>query len=372
MVQENSCTWQHPCLRFTPVNALTYFRLIGFTAGTLLMLFWMVVILGYRRQRNFERVLFFLCLALFLFYAGSLLALNAEIYYATPAQSIQIFSSALIAVGLCFLPPLILHLHLEYAETRNLLGGANWKRIGLTLMYTPVAYFALRVYALLASSERFDILVPGSSLGRSYGLWMSLSLVLGVVWEVKFAKATERLIERRFHYFAGVVIAASAGLVCLVHFNWLSFPRGPIVAETLLALTSILPLGLLIYLVQRHDFLQFGRQKNLVYAVTVTFLALLYLSLVRRVSTWLEPAFPPEASAAILLFVLVVFFEPLQRALSSRLQKTAQQEMDRTQKVLSAVQEAAHAGNLEKLQRFIESWIQEQYGLASVSLTLFA
>src|SRR5262249_21977803 len=158
-------------------------------------------------------------------------------------------------------------------------------------------YFALRVYALLASSEHFDILVPGSSLGRSYGLWMLLSLIFGTGWELKFARATERPVESRFHYFASAVVAASAGLVYLVHFNWLSFPRGPIVVETLLALVSILPLGLLIYLVQRNDFLQFGRQKNLVYAVTVTFLALLYLSLVRRVSNWLEPAFPPEASA---------------------------------------------------------------------------
>src|SRR5262249_48427521 len=193
------------------------------------MLFWIVVILGYRRQRNFERVLFFLCLALFLFYAGSLLALNAEIYYSTPPQSLQIFSTSLIAAGLCFLPPLILHLHLEYAETRNLVKSPNWKRIGLTLMYAPVAYFALHVYALLASSESFDILVPGSSLGRSYGLWMMLSLILGASWQVQFARDTERQIEARFHYFSGAVIAFSAGLVCLVHFNWLSFPRGPIV-----------------------------------------------------------------------------------------------------------------------------------------------
>ena len=52
--------------------SLVYVRLITFTAGTLLQLFWMVVILGYRRQRNFERVFFFLCLALFCFYGGSL------------------------------------------------------------------------------------------------------------------------------------------------------------------------------------------------------------------------------------------------------------------------------------------------------------
>ena len=353
------------------MSALTYIRLIGFTAGTLLQLFWMVVILGYRRQRNFERVLFFLCLSLFLFYAGSLLALNAQVYYAVPPESLLLFSTGLIAAGLCFLPPLVFHLHLEYAATRKLVRAGKSKQIGLTLMYAPVPYFALKVYSLLGTSEQFNILVPGSSLGRSYGIWMMLALSLGVVWEWKFARAAERRIEERFHYFAALVVGASAVLVFLVHFERSSASlAAPAVTETILALTSILPLALLIYLVQRHDFLQIGRQKNLVYAVTVTFLALLYLSLVRRVSTWLEPIFPPEASAAILLFVLVVFFEPLQRLLSSKLQKTAQLEMDRTQKVLNAVQDIAHLGNLERLRQFVETRVQEQYGLAAVSLML--
>ena len=47
------------------MDSIIYLRLIGLTAGTLLPLFWMVVILGYRRQRNFERVFFFLCTSLF-------------------------------------------------------------------------------------------------------------------------------------------------------------------------------------------------------------------------------------------------------------------------------------------------------------------
>ena len=58
-----------------------YARLITLTAGTLLPFFWMVVILGHRRQRNFERIFFFLCLALTLFCGSSLLALNAQLYY---------------------------------------------------------------------------------------------------------------------------------------------------------------------------------------------------------------------------------------------------------------------------------------------------
>src|SRR5438046_3767765 len=77
------------------MGSLLYIRLIGYTAGTLLQLFWMVVILGYRRQRNFERVFFFLCLALFFFYGGSLLALNAQIHYAVPPLALQAFAGAL-------------------------------------------------------------------------------------------------------------------------------------------------------------------------------------------------------------------------------------------------------------------------------------
>src|SRR5437762_11157019 len=100
------------------MGLLVYIRLIGHTFGTLLQLFWMVVILGYRRQRNFERVFFFLCLALFLFYGGSLLALNAQIHYSTPPLAVQDYAASLLFTGLCLMRALLVHLHFEYAGTR--------------------------------------------------------------------------------------------------------------------------------------------------------------------------------------------------------------------------------------------------------------
>ncbi len=129
--------------------SFVYLRLIGFTAGTLLQLFWMVVILGYRRQRNFERVFFFLSLTLFFFYAGSLLALNAQIYYPAPPALLTAFAKTLLCAGLSFLPALLIHLHLEYAETRGMLASRTLKRTALLAAYVPVLYFALRVYPLL-------------------------------------------------------------------------------------------------------------------------------------------------------------------------------------------------------------------------------
>src|SRR5437879_10209185 len=115
---------------------LLYLRLFIFTTGALLQLFWMVVILGYRRQRNFERVFFFLSVALFLFYSGSLLALNAQIYYPEPPPVLAAFAKTLLCAGLCFLPSLLIHVHVEYADTLGeLKSWARLKRAVLLAVY---------------------------------------------------------------------------------------------------------------------------------------------------------------------------------------------------------------------------------------------
>src|SRR5437667_10191156 len=109
------------------MGLLVYLRLIGYTFGTLLQLFWMVVILGYRRQRNFERVFFFLCLALFFFYGGSLLALNSQIYYHQPPVALNQFAIGTISIGLCLLPALLLQLPMEYPEKLGPRKNKRWK-----------------------------------------------------------------------------------------------------------------------------------------------------------------------------------------------------------------------------------------------------
>jgi signal transduction histidine kinase len=353
------------------MGSLVYLRLIGFTFGTLLQLFWMVVILGYRRQRNFERVFFFLCLGLFLFYSGSLLALNAQIYYPVPPALLESSAITLLCAGLCLLPPLLIHLHLEFAETRELLKNRAAKRVVLFAAYLPILYFALRVFPQIATAPGFDFLIPGNALGRGYGVWLGIALLLGAGWEVRFAFGAPDRRQKQFHgLLAGLFVA---GAVMVVYLHVLSGPVSPDFSagiSTALAWLAIPPSAILIYLVQRFNFLQIGRQKNLVYAVSATFLALLYLSLVRRVSVWLEPALPPEASASILLFVLVIFIEPLQRVLGRRLQETAHKEMDRVQRLTAEIQQEARRGNLKELVNFIQRRVQEQFELASATLTL--
>jgi signal transduction histidine kinase len=352
--------------------SLVYWRLIGFTAGTLLQLFWMVVILGYRRQRNFERVFFFLSLALFSFYAGSLLALNAQIYYLAPPPLLTAFAKTLLCAGLCFLPALLIHLHLEYADTRGMLTSRTLKRTVLLAAYTPVFYFALRPYPLLADSPGFDFLAPGNVLGRGYGVWLALAMLISAAWEIRFHLRAPDRAQSFFHSLLAGVFAIGAALVVQLHV--LSGPLPRDLSEgvsTILALLALLPSAVLIYVAQRFNFLQIGRQKNLVYAVSATFLALLYLSLVRRLSGWLAPQIPPEATAAILLFLLVIFFEPLQRFLGKQLQETARQEMDRVQRLTTEIQQEARQGNVEALARFIERRVKETFELAAVRVTFW-
>src|SRR6266853_1288358 len=192
--------------------SFVYVRLIGFTAGTLLELFWMVVILGYRRQRNFERVFFLLSVVLFFFYSGSLLALNAQIYYSEAPALLTAFAKTLLCAGLCFLPPLLIHLHLEYAETRGMLSAGTLKRTLLIAGYAPALYFVLRAYPLLANSPGFDFLVPGNALGRGYGAWLALAMVIGAGWEIRFHLSAANQMQSWFHSLLAGVFAIGAAL----------------------------------------------------------------------------------------------------------------------------------------------------------------
>jgi signal transduction histidine kinase len=350
---------------------LIYLRLVGFTAGTLLYLFWLVVIVGFRRPRNFERVFFFLALALFLFYSGSLLAVNAQVYYAQPPALLVAFAVTLLSAGLCFLPPLIVHVHAEYAATRGLVRFAQARRLLVWAMYVPVLYFGLRVIPLLAGGGSFNFLLPGNALGAGYGSWLTAAMLVGLVWEWQFRRHTTDRQERGFHAVMVVFFGLAAPLVAYLHV--LAGPRTPgasAILGTTMALAALVPGALLAYFVLRFNFLQIGRQKNLVYAVSATFLALLYLGAVRRVGTWLEPVLPPEATAAILLFVLVVFFEPLQRWLGATLRQTLHQEVDRVQRVTAEIQQEARQGDLQRLMAFTEKRVKEEFELAEARLEL--
>jgi signal transduction histidine kinase len=382
-VQEKDDSWRLPCCfcghRIATGSSLRYtiyLRLIVLTAGTLLPFFWMVVILGHRRQRNFERIFFFLCLALVFFFGGSLLALNAQLYYGTIPAALAIFCWVVVCLGLWLLAPLLLHLQIEYAQIRELLGSGWPKHLWMTAAYLPAIVLLPKFAAALRLRGGFDFVTPSSALGGAFQVWLFAALVVCALWQRWFAKKAPDARQEAFH----TSVQWSLGLIALAIFTTHvlieklggSSSDDPRLAYyfSSAALLAVLPLISLVRSVEKFNFLQIGRQRNLIYAVFATFLALLYLSLIRRASLWMEPYLPPEATAAILLFLPVVFFEPLQRLMRRALRRTAQTEMDHAQRMMAPIQEVARLGNLGKLTAFIEKWIGEELQLAEVKLIL--
>ena len=356
------------------MGILLYIRLIGFTAGTLLMLFWMVVILGYRRQRNFERVFFFLCLALFFFYGGSLLALNAQIYYEHPPARLLHLAAAIILAGLIAMPPVLIHLHFEYAEARNLFQNRNLKHAIVAISYTPILYFAWKTMPRLIAGSQFDLGSAGGALGLGFGIWLASSLLVGCFWQIRFGAAAPDRPQEWFHKqltrFFVFMIAVIIPFHLVYGANSLYGPDayGRAIAATFLSLLAAVPFAIMLEMVFRYNFLNIGKQRSLIFAATFLFLALLYLALVRRVGDWFAPVLPPEATSAILLFLLVIFIEPLQRALSKALRRSAQKELDLAQRLSGEIREEARHGELPRLRAFIEKHVRDELGLRRLSL----
>src|SRR5579871_2324742 len=168
------------------MNWLVYLRLIYLTAGTLVAFFWLVVILGHRRQRNFERIFFFLCLALVCFYGCSLLELNAELYYGTVAPGLVRFCWAFVCVGLWFVPSLVAHLHVEYASVRGLIVRKIEKVVWLVCCYAPAILLLPRLMGALRGRVPGGFERPTYSLGVEYQVWLSVALAVALYWQWRF------------------------------------------------------------------------------------------------------------------------------------------------------------------------------------------
>jgi len=358
---------------------LLYLRLFLLTAGTLLPFFWMVVILGHRRQRNFERLFFFLCLALVCFFGSSLLELNAELHYATPPRGLLLFAWSFVCLGLWFIPPLVVHLHVEYASIRQLVVAGREKVTWLLIAWLPALLLSRGLWAALESGEGIRFESPSMRMGLPFQMWLIAAVLMGAYWQWRFTRLAPDEEQHSFHRrLKWDLLGLSIWLALL--FAWTrhtgtdsagSYPLAGFYSAMVIALV-LEPLLALLGKVQKFNFLQIGRQQNLIYAVFMVFLALLYLSFVRRASLWWEHYLPPEATAALLLFLPVVFFEPLQRAMGRLLRKTAQTEVDRAQKLIGPINEVARLGNQARLKEFSEQWIAEQLQLAEVHLALDA
>jgi signal transduction histidine kinase len=366
------------------VDFLFYTRLIAFTAGTLVYLLLLALVLGHRRPRTFERLLFFLLLGLFLIYAGNLLEANSALQNGAWQRSsiTRIIFEGLEALGFLLLVPLVWHVH--YSYRRQISGPVRIPGSLPAYFARPVlvVFYLLAGYILAGDVAIFFLPnFPGVGMGMrlfhalrsltEFGQFLVPVLALcDAVFEIQDYRAAKNSTEREL--FKSLSIASSLIAAFFIGRQFLRglsyFQSDSLVTAGVIA--GVLPGAILIYFSLRHNFLEFGAQRNLVYALSGTFLALLYLALVRRVSGWLEPALPPEATASILLFVLIFLFEPLERVIGPALHRAHLERFGRVQKLAIELQQQARHGDVANLLAHCERRIREEFGLAALRISV--
>lgn len=359
-------------------------QLVLATAGTLFSLFLMILIVGYRRRRTFERVLFFLAFALFLYYTGILLFLNASQFYSSgiPSSTAKLVD-LFVFLGTVALPPLLIHSHFAYGRAQMGMPWRWWHSSITIVAYLPVVtigYFTLQNGLSIDHPSFYP--QPLGIYATSNVMWLTAAIVTCVALQITFARRSSTSVQRGFHSFFAIylsVVGFLAVRMFILQNATLDAESGRIHPPTggtdywiLMGLIFawVLPLAVIVYAIVRYKALGIGSQKSLVYSVSIAFLAVLYLSLVRRVSGWLEPYLPPEATEGLLLFLLLAFFEPLQRLASRLLRRGFQEQVDRLQRLSAELQREALRGESSRLIEFAEEHIRQEFGLEFVRIHL--
>ena len=156
------------------LTILTAAKLVIYTFGALIHLFLMVLILGNRRLRRLEWLLFGLMAALFMWYSGNLLALNISLYYGAGPAILSGILVAVSTVGFIAAVPLLVHVHSEYCAGLPPLGV--WKRSLVACFYIPVLFSPWIVARLLSHLGWEPLIALGNSL-RWLVLWAVAALL---------------------------------------------------------------------------------------------------------------------------------------------------------------------------------------------------
>jgi len=347
-------------------------KLVVYTFGTLIHLFLMVLILGNRRLRRLEWLLFALMAALFMWYSGNLLALNISLYYGAAPALLSGFSRTVSIVGFIAAVPLLVHVQAEYCA--GFVSSRVWQRLLVACFYLPVMLCPWIVGRLLGRLGLEPLVALGPPV-RLLVLWAAAALFFAAgvnVYLYVRRSVADPTLAPFYAYLAGL-----QGLLAL---GWASAylphvfpPVGGLGGyfSTGLMLAGILPSALVGYSIFRYNFLDLRVQRNVVYSVAVIFGFLLYLNFMRRLSGWLEAhdVLPAAVTEGVMIFILVVLVEPLKQLISRALHQQFVSEFEKVQKLAAEIEEhAKQTGDVDSLQALIEERVPPALGLERVVL----
>lgn len=355
---------------FTPLVAT---KLIVYTFGSLVHLFLMVLILGQRRLRTFEWLLFWLMAALFMWNSGNLLSLNVSLQYGVAPNGLAAVSRLIPFVGLIFAAPLLVHVHVSYAG--RLRSNSGILNLLVVVFYLPLAA-APWMLARLLGHLQLDALQAIGPFIRPVAVWIALALAAGAILNLRLRRRPEPQLPRAVH----LRLAASEGFLA-AGLVWAFVLRPlPVVdlggyLPTFVMLMAIVPSALAGFAIFRNNFLELRVQRNLAYTIITIFAFLIYLDVIRRVSAYLDwkGIVPAAVTETVMIFTLVVLFEPAKKLMNRALRSAFATEFERVQKLSAEVQECAQqTGDARSVKRLVEDRVPKELGLRRAELMMGA
>jgi signal transduction histidine kinase len=353
------------------LTALVAFKLIVYTFGALVHLFLMVLILGNRRLRRLEWLLFWLISGLFMWNSGNLLALNVGLFYGVGPAMLSRASRLIPLLGLVLAAPLLVHVHLNYLEQFSPVSPVA--TLLSRIFYVP-SIAAPWMVGKLAGRLDLDPLQALGGYGKMLVAWLVAALVAGMAINGLLVR---RRVEsdpglRRFH----VWLVGLEGTLAL-GFAWAyllrPFPHQGLggYTATSLMLIAVIPGGLVGYSIFGYNLLDLRVQRNVIYSVAAIFGLLLYINFMRRLSGFLEAygLLPSAVTEGVMIFLLVVCVEPVKKLINRALHEAFVSEFEKVQKLATEIQEfAKQSGDVESLTHYLEQRLAAELGLENVSL----
>ncbi len=351
---------------FSPLVAC---KLIVYTFGALVHLFLMVLVLGQRRLRRLEWIMFALMAALFMWNSGNLLALNVALHFGVGPKILSAVSRLIPFLGLILTPPLLVHLQEEYA--------AQFRPSGLSLRILTAVFYLPWVGApwligMLLGHIEMDPLYAIRPVARPLVVWVVASLVVSALFSVRLARLIRGGPLVRFHLGLAVLqlfLAVALGWVYLLRPLPVFGLGGAF--PTFLMLVAVVPGVWVGYSIFRYNFLELRVQRNLVFSLVTIFTLLIYLDGIRQLGVFLEAhdILPAVATESVMIFILVVLLEPVKKWINRALHTAFVSEFEHVQKLSDEIQDfARQSGDVEALKRFVEERVPAQLSVERARL----